>query len=93
VQPSGTLTQREAELLALIANGYAMPKIADMLGIELSTTRKHKENLMRKLGLHSTAELVLHALRNGLDRGRAGPARTGSKARRARLKRSSSGAA
>ena len=61
------LTPREEQVLALLARGLGLRKVALELDIELSTARKHKENVMKKLDLHSTAQLVLHALRIGLN--------------------------
>ena len=60
------LTRRECQILALIARGATASEIAAELGISPFTVRKHRENLMRKLSLHNTAELVAHAVRVGL---------------------------
>jgi len=61
------LTRREQQLLALIAEALSSADIAHKLGISVATVRKHRENLMRKLDLHNTAELVLYAIRRELD--------------------------
>jgi DNA-binding NarL/FixJ family response regulator len=60
------LTRRERELLALIARGATARDVAARLGISPLTARKHRENLMRKLDLHSAAELAAFAVRLGL---------------------------
>lgn len=61
-----SLTRRERELLVLIAGGATNPVVAARLGISPLTVRKHRENLMRKLDLHSAAELAAYAVRLGL---------------------------
>lgn len=60
------LTRRERELLVLIAGGANARAVAARLGISPLTARKHRENLMRKLDLHSAAELATYAVRLGL---------------------------
>jgi DNA-binding NarL/FixJ family response regulator len=60
------LTRRERELLALIARGSTARDVAARLGISPLTVRKHRENLMRKLDLHSAGELAAFAVRLGL---------------------------
>lgn len=60
------LTRRERELLLLIAGGATARDVAARLGISPLTARKHRENLMRKLELHSAAELAAFAVRLGL---------------------------
>ena len=55
-----SLTPREREVLALIGRGLSNRAVAAALGVELGTARKHRENLMRKLNLHTTAEIVLY---------------------------------
>lgn len=60
------LTRRESELLALIAGGATTRAVAARLGISPHTARKHRENLMRKLDLHSATELAAYAVRVGL---------------------------
>lgn len=63
------LTRRERELLVLIAGGATARDAAARLGISPLTARKHRENLMRKLDLHSAAELAAFAVRLGLPTG------------------------
>ncbi|SSW64650.1 response regulator [Achromobacter agilis] len=64
--PAETLTPREQQVLALAALGATAAQIAQDLHISPFTARKHRENLMRKLALHNTAELVAYAMRLGL---------------------------
>jgi len=61
-----TLTQREREILKLIAEGHKNKEIADYLFISLKTVEKHRANLMKKLGLHNAASLTAYALERGL---------------------------
>lgn len=63
---SETITDREKEVLALIAQGLTNRLMAEKLHISIKTVDSHRTNLMRKLGLHSTAELVRYAYRTGL---------------------------
>jgi DNA-binding NarL/FixJ family response regulator len=63
------LTRREQQILALIPHGVTTRDIAERLGISPLTARKHRENLMRKLDLHSGAELTAYAIRLGLSAG------------------------
>ena len=58
------LTPREREIIQLIAEGKATKEVADVLGISFKTAETHRTNLMRKLNLHSTADLVRYAIRN-----------------------------
>ena len=60
------LTPREQEVLVLIAEGLTNPEIADKLVISVKTVDRHRENIMRKLNLHSRIELVKYAIRHGL---------------------------
>ena len=61
-----TLTQREREILKLIAEGYKNKEVADYLYISLKTVEKHRSNLMRKLDLHNVAALTAFAAEKGL---------------------------
>ena len=61
-----TLTQREREILKLIAEGYKNKEIADYLYISLKTVEKHRSSLMKKLDLHNTAALTAFAVEKGL---------------------------
>jgi len=60
------LTDREKEVLHLLAEGRSNKEVATLLDIGVSTVETHRANLMQKLGLHSTAEIVLYAVRKGL---------------------------
>jgi two-component system, NarL family, response regulator NreC len=60
------LTPREAEVLELLAGGLTNDEIAAQLVISPHTVARHRENLMRKLGLHSKSELVKYAIRKGI---------------------------
>ena len=60
------LTEREQEVLRLLAEGFTNDEIADQLVISRHTVARHRENLMRKLNLHSRGELVKYAIRKGL---------------------------
>lgn len=61
-----TLTQREREILKLIAEGNKNKDIADYLCISLKTVEKHRTNLMKKLDLHNVASLTAFAMEKGL---------------------------
>lgn len=61
-----TLTQREREVLKLIAEGYKNKEVADYLCISLKTVEKHRANLMKKLDLHNAAALTAFAIEKGL---------------------------
>lgn len=61
-----TLTRRELEALRLVAEGKNTRKIADEMGISLSTVRKHVQNLMRKLGAKTRLSAVLTAIERRL---------------------------
>jgi two-component system, NarL family, response regulator NreC len=60
------LTQREKEVLKLVAEAYQNTEIADYLCISPKTVEKHRANIMRKLDLHSAAALTAYAIENGL---------------------------
>lgn len=60
------LTPREREVLIQIAEGLTNPEIADVLSISVKTVDRHRENIMRKLNLHSRVDLVKYAIRKGL---------------------------
>ena len=65
----GTLTNREGQVLDLVADGLSSKEIAKTLGLSVKTVETHRSNLMRKLNLHSVAAVV----RYGLSRGAIGP--------------------
>ena len=60
------LTQRERQVLKLIAEGYKNKEIADYLYISIKTVEKHRANLMKKLGLHTASALTAFAMERGL---------------------------
>jgi two-component system response regulator NreC len=60
------LTEREQEVLAHLADGASNMEIAETLGISPKTVARHRENIMRKLNLHSRTELVKYAIRKGI---------------------------
>ena len=60
------LTPREQEVLTHLAEGLNNPEIGDLLGIIPKTVARHRENIMRKLNLHSRTELVKYAIRKGI---------------------------
>lgn len=57
------LTDREKEVLQLLAEGRSNKEVATLLDLGLSTVETHRANLMQKLNLHNTAEIVLYAVR------------------------------
>jgi DNA-binding NarL/FixJ family response regulator len=69
-QPNGEdeheLTPRERQVLQLIAQGNSNKDIAILLGLSVNTVSVHRNNLMHKMRVHRTAELVLYAIRKGL---------------------------
>ena len=60
------LTEREQEVLAHLADGASNEEIAETLNISPKTVARHRENIMRKLNLHSRSELVKYAIRKGI---------------------------
>jgi DNA-binding NarL/FixJ family response regulator len=60
-----TLTEREEEVLRLVAQGFINKEIAAKLNLSVKTVESHKSNFMQKLGLHSRAEIVRYALDQG----------------------------
>ena len=60
------LTEREREILKLVAEGYTNNQIAERLVISPKTVDTHRTHIMDKLNLHSRAELVKYAIRRGL---------------------------
>jgi len=64
--PHDLLSRRERQVLALIAEGKRSSEIAERLHISIATVEVHRRNIMRKLGLHTVAELTRYAIREGL---------------------------
>ncbi|MEW6673965.1 MAG: response regulator transcription factor [Thermodesulfobacteriota bacterium] len=60
------LTPREQEVMVLLAEGRSIQQVADKLFISPKTAENHRANIMRKLGLHSTLELVRYAAKLGI---------------------------
>ena len=65
-QISSDLTDREQEVLTYLAEGASNEEIAASLVISPKTVARHRENIMRKLNLHSRSELVRYAIRKGI---------------------------
>lgn len=61
-----SLSEREREILKLIAEGRTNKEIAQMLYLAVKTVQAHRANLMRKLGMHDRTELVKYAIRKGI---------------------------
>ena len=57
------LTDREREILQLLAEGKANKEVASLLNISLTTVETHRSHILQKLSLHSTADLILYAVR------------------------------
>ncbi|MDF2669698.1 MAG: DNA-binding response regulator [Paenibacillus sp.] len=64
--PYESLSERELEVLALVAKGYSNKEAAEQLIISVKTVESHKSNIMEKLGLKSRPELVKYAMKKGL---------------------------
>ncbi len=62
LRPKRDLTAREREVLKLLAEGQTVRSAATVLGLSMKTVDAHKFNLMRKLGIHNKAELVMWAI-------------------------------
>ena len=60
------LTTRELEVLQLIVHGKSNKEIATVLELSANTVAVHRANIMDRLGVHKTAELVLNAVRSGI---------------------------
>jgi DNA-binding NarL/FixJ family response regulator len=60
------LTDREREILQLIAEGRTNKEVASVLNIGLTTVETHRMHILQKLGLHSIPELILYAVRKGI---------------------------
>lgn len=60
------LSLREREVLQLLAEGRSNKEVATLLSLSLYTIETHRANILQKLGLHSSAELILYAVRKGI---------------------------
>ena len=65
-EPYDTLTDREREVLKLIAESATSQEIANMLGINLKTVLVHRSKIMKKLDVHNRTDLIKYAMRKGL---------------------------
>ncbi|MEZ5500664.1 MAG: response regulator transcription factor [Steroidobacteraceae bacterium] len=66
VDPLRHITDREKEVLTLVASGMSNKQIARQLDLSTKTVEKHRSNLMRKLSLHNTAAITMFAVQHGL---------------------------
>jgi DNA-binding NarL/FixJ family response regulator len=64
--PWDTLTEREREVIKLVAEGFKNREIAEMLSVSIKTVEKHRSNLMKKLDLHNASALTSYAIANNL---------------------------
>lgn len=64
--PARAITDREEEVLKLVAEGHSSRQIADLLYISVKTVERHRANLLQKLGLRDRLELTRYAIRVGL---------------------------
>ena len=64
--PGNPISDRERQVLQLVAEGKTTKEIASFLGISVKTAESHRSNLMDKLNIHDTAGLVRYAIRIGL---------------------------
>jgi two-component system response regulator NreC len=64
--PTRPLSDRERQVLQLVAEGKTTKEIANLLGISVNTAETHRSNLMEKLDIHDMAGLVRYALRHGV---------------------------
>jgi two-component system, NarL family, response regulator NreC len=60
------LTDREREILQLVAEGRTNKEVANLLTVSLTTIETHRTHILQKLGLHSVPELILYAVRKGI---------------------------
>ena len=60
------LTDREREVLQLIAEGRTNKEVAGILNVSITTVETHRTHILQKLGLHSVPELILYAVRKGI---------------------------
>ena len=66
--PYEALTDREKQVLKLVAEGRSNKDVAELLGISVKTAMSHREHVMEKLGVHNRTELVRFALKKGVIR-------------------------
>ncbi len=61
-----TLSERECEIISLIAEGRSYTRIAEALNLSAHTVTTHRRNIMHKLGVNNSAAVVMYAVKNGL---------------------------
>ena len=61
-----SLSEREREVFQLVAEGHSNKDVSDLLSISVATVETHRAHILQKLDVHSTAELVLYAVRRGV---------------------------
>ena len=66
VESQTILTNREREILQLIAEGYSGREIAELTKTSIKTVNAHRNNLMKKLNIHRKTELIKYAIQNGI---------------------------
>jgi DNA-binding NarL/FixJ family response regulator len=64
--PAKAISDRERQVLQLVAEGKTTKEVAALLGISVKTAESHRSNMMEKLDIHDTAGLVRYAIRNGI---------------------------
>ena len=64
--PKDPLTDRERQVLQLVAEGKTTKEVADVLGLSVKTADSHRTRIMQKLEIHETASLVRYAIRRGV---------------------------
>ena len=64
--PRTHLTNKEREILQMIAEGFSSKKIAEEFKLSLNTVHVHRNNIMRKLNIHKQAELIRYAIKEGI---------------------------
>ena len=62
----GGLTDREREVLQLVAEGHVNREIAEILNISVRTAQNHRAHIMEKLGIHDRGELIKYAIQKGI---------------------------
>ncbi len=60
------LTKREIDVLTLVAQGYKNREIAKKLGVAVKTVENHRVNIMNKLGLRNTVQMIRYAIKKGI---------------------------
>ena len=68
VEEQSPLTRREIEVVCLVAEGLSSREIAEQLHLGVKTVETHRANIMEKIGVHNTVELIKYAIREGIIR-------------------------